>query len=427
MSTAIQGFFELLYPGVHEGYLILSWPSPTRHHKDGRQALDNAWHNLATTSLARIAARTVALSAEHSVYFGVAIQHPSRQPNPFQRSQNASAYVMPGLYFDLDLASGTHAASTLPATEAEALAFLQALPAPPSLVVHTGGGLHAYWLFATPVWLRTDAERAAMTHLLKQFVHTLCQTGKAHGWTLDALRDLARVLRPPGTINHKYARPVMVLEERTIRYTLADFGWLTPLPVPSVHRGMGAGVQDQPDLLRIVEAYGGTLTPKSAQEWHGAHPQHGSSTGVNLDVNLGKGLWHCWRHGTGGDALTLIAVCEGWLACEEAQAGCLRGDLFPRVVTHANTHLGATIALRPMGLQEGSDTAPPPPDPDDPAPRRGILAHRLPAHLRDHPDPRVRRHWRQVYRNVNAIKQRYSRDPYALVLPSHPEGDAHGH
>ena len=79
-----QHFFETLYPDVREGYLLLSWPSPTRRHKDGRQALDTSWHNLATTSLARIAARAQTLSADHSVYFGVAIQHPSRQPNPFR-------------------------------------------------------------------------------------------------------------------------------------------------------------------------------------------------------------------------------------------------------------------------------------------------------------------------------------------------------
>jgi hypothetical protein len=114
-----------------------------------------------------------------------------------------------------------------------------------------------------------------------------------------------------------------------------------------VHHGEGTRVQDQPGVVAVVEAYGGTLTQKSDQEWHGAHPTHGSSTGVNLDVNVTKGLWHCWRHGTGGDALTLIAVCEGWLPCAEAQAGCLTGDLFRRVVTQANTHLGAKVALRP--------------------------------------------------------------------------------
>jgi hypothetical protein len=338
--TATQRFFELLYPGVGDGYLILSWPSPTRRHKDGRAALDNAWHNLATTSLARIATRTATLSTQYSVYFGVALQHPSREPNPFQRSQNTSAYVMPGLYFDLDLASGAHAASALPATMTAALSFLQSLPSKPSLILHTGGGLHAYWLFETPLYLTTEAERATLAQLLRQFAWTLCQVGKLHGWTLDALRDLARVLRPPGTINHKYGTPVQMLEEPAVRYTAADFDWLSPLPAPSVSQGQGTGVQDQPPLALVVEAYGGTLTQKSAHEWHGAHPTHGSSTGVNLDVNTTHHLWHCWRHGTGGDALSLIAVCEGLVACEDLQPGALGGAVFAQVLALAQARFG---------------------------------------------------------------------------------------
>jgi hypothetical protein len=68
----------------------------------------------------------------------------------------------------------------------------------------------------------------------------------------------------------------------------------------------------------------------------------------------------------------------------------------------------------------------PAPDPEDPETHLGARAHRLPDHLRDNPDPRVRRHWRQVYRTVNELKQRYSRDPYARVVPSHAEGASHG-
>jgi hypothetical protein len=200
--------------------------------------------------------------------------------------------------------------------------------------------LHAYWLFEAPVWLRTEADRAAMTHLLRQFAHTLCQAGNVHGWTLDALRDLARVLRPPGTINHKYGAPVEMIEARPVRYSLADFDWLMPLPAPSVQHDPSMSVHDQPHLMTVVERYGGALTQKSAQEWHGAHPTHGSSTGVNLDVNLTKGLWHCWRHGTGGDALSLIAVCAGLVACDDLQPGALGGAVFPQVMEIARTRFG---------------------------------------------------------------------------------------
>ena len=54
-----------------------------------------------------------------------------------------------------------------------------------------------------------------------------------------------------------------------MRYTEADFDWLTPLQAPSVHHGQGTGVQDQPGLVQVVEAYGSSLTQKSDQEWHG--------------------------------------------------------------------------------------------------------------------------------------------------------------
>ena len=348
-QAQVQHFFELLYPGVGEGYLVLSWPSPTRRHKDGRQALDSSWHNLATTSLARFAARVQALSTEYSVYFGVLIQHPRRQPNPFQRSQNASAYVLPALYCDIDLASGAHAASTLPATETEALQFLQDLPSKPSLILHTGGGVHGYWLFESPVWLHTEADRLAMAQLLRQFASTLCQRGTLQGWTLDALADLARVLRPPGTINHKYGTPVQVLEERPVRYAVADFDWLTPLPAPKVPRRRPAssgpqardtGLRTKPDLTAVVEAYGCTLTQKSDQEWHGAHPQHGSSTGTNLDVNPALQLWHCWRHDSGGDAFDMIAVCSGLLQCEACHRDHPKGYRFPQVLDIAQAQFG---------------------------------------------------------------------------------------
>jgi Toprim domain len=64
------------------------------------------------------------------------------------------------------------------------------------------------------------------------------------------------------------------------------------------------------------------------------------------------------------------------------------------------------------------------PDAEDHA-TQGVLAHRLPDYLQDHPDPRVRRHWQRLYRTANAIKQRLLQDPYAIVLPSHAEGALH--
>jgi putative DNA primase/helicase len=52
-------------------------------------------------------------------------------------------------------------------------------------------------------------------------------------------------------------------------------------------------------------------------EWQGEHPIHGSTSGKNFNVNLEKNSWHCFRCGSGGGALSWIAVKNGIVECHE--------------------------------------------------------------------------------------------------------------
>jgi len=64
-------------------------------------------------------------------------------------------------------------------------------------------------------------------------------------------------------------------------------------------------------------------------EIQGVHPFHGSSRGNkgnNYSINPTKGLWHCFRDDSGGDALTLLAVKHGIITCGESKAGCLSDE-----------------------------------------------------------------------------------------------------
>ena len=347
-ATEIQRFFAQLYPDVEDGWLVLSRPDPDPTHANptGKRWLRSEWLDVTQTSLTRVAEIAARLSAQDTVYFGVALQRPDCVPDAYHRSTNAGAYVVPGLWFDLDLAYGQHAASALPTTDTEALDFLTSLPAQPSLIVHSGGGLYPLWLFKEPYLITTPAEHAVIKRLAEQFTHTVVMAGKQRGWTLDALGDLARVLRPPGSINFKYGKLVEVIHESGVRYNPSDFDWLLDLPTRASTTQAGAAIAGQPDLATIAAHYGTSLERKSQTELAGAHPQHGSSTGDNFNVNLDKGVWHCWRHGTGGDALALIAVCEGLVPCEDMRAGVLRGDLFKRAVAVANHTFQAGITLR---------------------------------------------------------------------------------
>src|SRR4030095_16830836 len=107
-------------------------------------------------------------------------------------------------------------------------------------------------LWKEPYIITAPSEHDAITQLAERFTHTLVMAGKQRGWTLDALGDLARVLRPPGTINYKYGKIVEVLHEGGIRYNPGDFDWLVDVPAPVHTTHGGTGVPGQPELVAIA-------------------------------------------------------------------------------------------------------------------------------------------------------------------------------
>lgn len=93
-------------------------------------------------------------------------------------------------------------------TKDEVRAHLEAVAALwPSVIVDSGGGWHCYWLLDQPFPLRDNATRTDIEALQAAFVRGI-------GGDVAA-KDLARVLRLPGTQNAKYdpPRPVMLLED----------------------------------------------------------------------------------------------------------------------------------------------------------------------------------------------------------------------
>jgi len=83
---------------------------------------------------------------------------------------------------------------------------------------------------------------------------------------------------------------------------------------------------DEINDLSVVDIWGTAGLKKHGSEYYGAHPIHGSETGMNFWINPVKNVWHCFRHNTGGGPLYAIAVKEGIIDCSEAVKGALRGD-----------------------------------------------------------------------------------------------------
>lgn len=51
-------------------------------------------------------------------------------------------------------------------------------------------------------------------------------------------------------------------------------------------------------------------TYRASGDIQGAHPIHGSSTGMNFAINPSKGVWHCYRDDVGGDVISWIAYAH---------------------------------------------------------------------------------------------------------------------
>ncbi|WP_156466903.1 DUF5906 domain-containing protein [Rhizobium sp. Leaf384] len=120
-----------------------------------------------------------------------------------------------------------HAETAIPQSFDELQAFMDdiGLP-PPSALVHSGNGLHAYWFLDSPM----PAHEAQTAH--RRFQRAIIELArKKKRWKLDNTADLARVLRYPGTWNRKrsIAAPVqLVSADGNLRYCAAELDeWVT--------------------------------------------------------------------------------------------------------------------------------------------------------------------------------------------------------
>jgi hypothetical protein len=87
-------------------------------------------------------------------------------------------------------------------------------------------------------------------------------------------------------------------------------------------------------IEKLLEVYGVKGLKKSGEQLYGPHPIHGSTTGRNFWVHIGKGVWYCFRCQSGGGPVSLLAVLEGLIRCDEARNG-LNEELYHKTLEKA--------------------------------------------------------------------------------------------
>lgn len=191
----MQNFLKYLWPMPPEGY-ISTWTKGGAVRFFPSSEMDDADSYMK------------AIANQEDVYFTVALL--KALPNRGRGSTDDVAYL-PCVHADFDLYSdqNAHAKSALPKNINELRDFMAEVSIPqPSVMINSGNGVHAYWRLHEPMDLRESESRAKGKAMLSAFQKTIIKLAKnRRGWDFDNTGDLARVLRYPGTKNHKTNPP----------------------------------------------------------------------------------------------------------------------------------------------------------------------------------------------------------------------------
>lgn len=205
------------------------------------------------------------------LYVGVGTAPDALRANQRCKAQDIAGIA--GLWLDVDIAS-----DKCPDINA-AFQIANALTEP-TLVVHSGGGLHVWHLLEQPFAINDPQTRSKIAVLADAWVTAHQAIADSHGWKIDSVKDLARLLRVPGTLNGKTnpPKPAETVGAGGPRYTLHALNELvkdqvpaaltrhkmrtqqTPVQIGKFHTDQTPGVDPQlfADLCSLVPEFAAT-------------------------------------------------------------------------------------------------------------------------------------------------------------------------
>lgn len=196
-------------PPAADPQAIRDWLAP-RFDAPGLVSLcsKNNWTGIQTADLDRAVAWAMGQdrAGTEGIYCRVTTVT-SRFPAGSRGSARDSRSLL-GMWSDIDFGNKLHKATGLPADADEARDIPRFAKLPePTRVEHSGGGLYAWWEFDRPLVIGEDIDFGDATELAGDWQNILNAGAKAMGLGYGTgVRDLARVLRLPGTVNRKPGR-----------------------------------------------------------------------------------------------------------------------------------------------------------------------------------------------------------------------------
>jgi len=205
-----QQFLTMLFGGKPDYLYILTWQLKNKR---------SAWFTSIDEAVQHV-------QNKEDVYVGASLSDKDR--GAFQRYEAKETAGIVGLWLDIDIFDPiSHKKGNLPKSYNEALHFLKnTTPEPYNILVDSGHGLQAWWIFETP-WVYQNEEERELAAVLEQKWNIYFQNeAKVNGWSIDSVHDLSRVFRIPGTINAKnpqHKKEVTVIEANKSKKPLEHY------------------------------------------------------------------------------------------------------------------------------------------------------------------------------------------------------------
>lgn len=187
-----ERLMQTLFAWITSGWLTL-W---------AKRGAEKATYWYAYNDLVALEKRALEMDAEGwDTYFSTCPAGARGKDGPKGRIAQKDVCAVPALFMDCDVGK-----AGCPASKEELHAALMALAAPPTAIVNSGSGCHAYWVLAEPIGVHRGEELNEAKRLLRGFADGIAAQMGYTGFDLSA-SEPARVLRIPGTHNYKTAPP----------------------------------------------------------------------------------------------------------------------------------------------------------------------------------------------------------------------------
>jgi putative DNA primase/helicase len=217
--------------------LLQIWTTP--HQKSGRFFPTDEEGIEQAVTFVEVAGN---VDGQQSIYARITTltEDPRTPDNPHARGRINQSASLIALWTDLDFGTVGHAADKLPpdAAAAQAVYDVSGLPEA-SLTVHSGGGFYHIVKLAEPLDITDPELRMRVSALSRRWHQRIEATAAKMGYKYGTeARDLARVLRIPGTINAKdwNNRRRTAYMSSGERYTLDELEAACPVPPKPARR-----------------------------------------------------------------------------------------------------------------------------------------------------------------------------------------------